>query len=137
MTTYSIDIPDDFADLQLESIKTLLEALDAHLNPLWSIRMRLETLANADRELVKIAANITRARDGAQPEKGAPLGAWPPFRERPGSAYPVGWVVRVGNKLFRAARDAVSTAPKKGNPDWVDVTAQFIESPPLHRAGML
>ena len=130
MTTYSIDVPEGFSELQSAEAAALLAALDAHLNPLWAIRLRLETLANAERLAAEVASRVVRARDGAQPTPGSPLTAWPAYRGLGNAVYPKDWVVRVGHRLFRTTQEGVSKPPAAGGPEWVDVTAELLPLPP-------
>lgn len=128
----SLTIPDDLSSLDATGALELLEQLDAHVSPLWTIRDRLETMANAPVKADEIAAKFLDARDGPQPTSGE-VADWPAYRQPSGAhdAYPAGRVIRwTDGHLYAAARTGVAHSPADAPSEWTDVTEELTGAAP-------
>ncbi len=124
---YAISIPDDLSGLDADSAQALLEQIDAHIEPIFETRRRVAAIAEATIRTTEIATAYLTARDGEAPGTGSGVRSWPVWRQPTGAhdAYPLGWVTRHDNKLWRSDRAANVWEPGTTDAGWIDVTAEL------------
>ena len=128
----TVTIPDP-GSLTPEMAAATLATVDDTITQLADHRARLQQIANAPALIEQAAADYLHARDGQPPQQGSHTTNWPTYRQPAGAhdAYPAGYVIRDGNRLFRATRTGVAHPPADSPQDWQDVTAELAgQTPP-------
>lgn len=122
----------DLPDLSPETDE-YIDQLAAHVGKEQYKRSALRDTATHIRELQE---KYLTTRDGAVfiPEEGAVgVNLWPSWIQPTGAhdAYPQGYVVRLGTKLYRNDLGVANAhKPKTTNSGWLDVTTSMIQDPP-------
>ena len=124
---HTISIPDDLSGLDADGAQTLLDLIDAHIEPIFEARRRVAAMAEATIRTTEIAASYLVARDGAPPASGSGVRSWPVWRQPLGTLgmYPLDWVTRHNNRLWRSDRAANVWEPGTTDAGWIDVTAEL------------